>query len=186
MSLTTTIKDSWKKTNKHNKKYRPKLFGNNNKNYLECATEIGDLFLETAIWNNDRSKCTWVAPIISENNKVKLGPLNFDLYEGGGVILFLALLEKKMVKKSTFDLALAGMRGIEELFLSDDKMDDRLSLFTGIGSLSYIYYHLYTHTNDYKYYEKFKKYIKKINEMNISGDIALDIVGEYLVLLFFY
>lgn len=185
MSLTTTIKDSWKRTNIHNKKYRPKLFGNNNKNYLECATEIGDLFLETAIWNNDRSKCTWVTPIISENNKVKLGPLNFDLYEGGGVILFLALLGKENGKKEYFDLALAGMRGIEELFLSNDKMDGRLSLFTGIGSLSYIYYHLYTYTNDYKYYEKFKKYIKKINEMNISGDIALDIVGGVSSLIVF-
>ncbi|MGQ3438234.1 hypothetical protein [Bacillus subtilis] len=47
--------------------------------------------------------------------------MNFDLYEGGGVILFLALLGKENGKKEYFDLALAGMRGIEELFLSDDK-----------------------------------------------------------------
>ncbi|SFB45753.1 type 2 lanthipeptide synthetase LanM family protein [Clostridium frigidicarnis] len=187
MSLATTVKDIWKKESlKENSNI---TYFKNKKSYIECAKELGDLFCETAIWSKDKNTCTWLTQIIAKEDKFELGPLNYSLYEGGGVILFLNTLAKETGESKYSKVSMAGMKGIEEIYLQHSTNQLQPSLFQGIGSLIYIYYSIYSLNDDKDAYSKYIKYLKELSEYDIDKT-ALDVIsgvsGLIIVLLNIY
>lgn len=174
MSLATTVKNVWKKESF--KKEDTITYFENKRSYIECAKELGDLFCETAIWSKDKNTCTWLTQVITKEDKFELGPLNYSLYEGGGVILFLNTLAKETGESEYSKIAMAGMKGIEDIYLQHSASQLQPSLFQGIGSLIYIYYSIYSLNNDKDAYSKYINYLKKLSEYDIDKT-ALDVIG---------
>ena len=175
MSLATSIKVN-SPSIASGKNNNPKYF-EKSKQYIECAEEIGALLYTNAVWDSKKEYCTWVAPLIDKNDTLKLGSINQDLYEGGGIILFLALLGKETSNEKYIKLAEAGLKSIDiDLEIQNNKKPF-LSAFIGMGSLIYIYYYMYTITGNKESYSKCISYIKKIQQYKFDQFDNIDIVG---------
>lgn len=93
--------------------------------------------------------------------------INLDIYEGGGIIWFLAcygILENNTevyrISESLFDTT-------EQYFYNHGKNENpRLSAFSGIGSVIYLSYNLFLLTNKKKYYDCYKKYCSELVNRN--------------------
>lgn len=151
----------------------------NEKNeFLYAARQIGDYIASTAVWNEERDKCTWLALNQDKKGKSKFGILNYSLYEGMGVILFLASLAKETGEEKFTDIAKSAIAGMEELF-KFNKLDNSIpfSVFHGIGSIAYIYYNLSVLWEDQKLYEKFLDNIKLLSQRDLEKETELDIIS---------
>lgn len=169
-SLASSIKDIWKLDTE-----RQKL--NNKSLFKDCLDEkdfvsvVGSYFLDNAIWNETRTKCTWLLPLI-ENKKLTIGPINSNLYEGGGVLIFLMYLGKVFEDIKYIELAECGLAGIEDIEENVGLDMDNDSLFTGLGSKIYLYYNFYVLTGKKEYLDKFHFSINKLR-FNLSNNYDL-------------
>jgi len=176
LSLSTLVNNNWLKDS--NDRF-PTLNRNisyfkQSHHYVDCAKEIGDLLVQKAIWNRDKTVCTWLVQLI-DNERLKLGALNYFLYEGGGVILFLFALAKETNDEKYYDIAQAALKGIEgqKRIIEESSL---LSAFNGIGSLIYIYYNLYRMNQDLEAYSNYRNCIKELAEYDFSQDCEIDYV----------
>lgn len=172
MSLSTVVKDAWLKKGVK-EKYHERYFLKNN-TFLDCAKEIGDFIYNNAIWKKD--KATLVTTTLSQESNLVVSELNYNLYEGGGIIIFLLQLSKAVKDKKYEKLALSCLSSLEEIEGIDKVCSDNISIFYSAGSLLYIYSEAYKIAKDDIYLDKLEKLILKINQ-NDYKKCQLDIVG---------
>ena len=156
--------------------------------FLDCAKELGDKITRYTIWSQDQSSCTWLTTTQTDQ-EYKISCINDKLYEGGGVILFLAFLGYISGDNKYSELARKGTTGIEELGYL--KEIGNLSLFTGIGSMIYLYYTFYILYDSMNYKEKLMQLIdrvveemdgEKLDGKKLEDDIILGVSGTIIVL----
>lgn len=176
MSLSTSVNDAWVSKGAR-ALYRPRYFTNYG-SYLDYAKEIGDFLCSRAVWNESKQSCTWLTSLLSETGKLKLGPLNDMLYEGGGVVLFLTALAVETGDDKYGHVARAAVRGIEEIYWKKERQLEQPSWFNGIGSSIQLYYSLYKLTNDKGAFEQYEQFLAIAEEQSVEGEeVILDVVG---------
>lgn len=162
---------------------------------LDAAVSIGDWMEHHAIWNEDRTRCTWLTAAVSGDNKMSLIPLNEALYEGGGAALFLARLAEVTGNARFHRLARAAWMGIEELWrpamnpafaeIAGSGEGDRpaaaapnsASAFYGIGSTAYLARSLAEIWNDDELYRLYESQLQLLTEFPLSDDAPADFLG---------
>lgn len=132
------------------------------------------------------------------NNKVSLETINLNMYEGGGIILYLAAMSKVYHDKryiETADKLLETAVQVLKYKSSKDDFDFKLSAFSGYGSMLYLSYLLYFLTNEQKYEEFANQAMqhifdsdylnrnKEIHDYDYLGGIAGEIVCMAHILL---
>ncbi len=151
--------------------------------FLDCAKELGDKITKYTVWSQDHSTCTWLSATQTDQ-EYKITCINDKLYEGGGVILFLAFLGYISKNDRYSELARKGIAGIEELGYL--KEIGNMSLFTGIGSMIYLYYTFYILYDSRNYKEKLMQLIDRVvevmDEEKIEDDIISGVSGTIIVL----
>lgn len=148
-------------------------------NYLSNARLIADQIYNLSVFNSDQSEASFLMTFESSDMKKIIDGMDFNLYTGGGIILFLATLGVEFKEQKYVRLA--------EQFLNYQlsKTDSNsMSAFTGIGSKIYICYNVYKITNNKLYYKKAHKMLAKIKlAENCSKDFATGTAGLIVVLL---
>lgn len=146
--------------------------------FLHSACRIGDYLEQTAIYGPDTSICTWLTLVIAKESGFEMNAVNYSIYEGGGLVLFLACLGKETGDSKYSHLARAALKGIE--FLYHPQRADTLlpmSAYWGTGSLVYLYYNLSVLWNDSELYEKYKEALTKLINLEVSEEEPLDYLG---------
>lgn len=170
-SIITTKKDIF-----HNDyKYGEKI-GSDKNDIKKSLRIIGDYLYERAIFNSEGTACTF-PHLNNHGEKVLIGPINYSLYDGSGLVLFLYALGIELKEDKYIELAEYTLRGIEELNLYDDELIMPASVFSGIGSLIYLYYNISQMSGKNEYYEKYITYLNKLKSYEISEGECLDIIG---------
>ena len=162
---------------------------------LDAAVSIGDWLEHHAVWNEDRTRCTWLTAVVSGDHKMSLGPLNDSLYEGGGAALFLARLAEVTGSARFRRLARAAWMGIEELWRPaagiafgepagsgepqrpGAAVPDNPSAFHGIGSTAYLARSLAEIWNDDELYRLYESQLQRLAEYPLSDDAPADFLG---------
>ncbi|MBU3107031.1 type 2 lanthipeptide synthetase LanM family protein [Clostridium gasigenes] len=177
LSLSTSVNNNWfKETNGIFPKLNSKIgYFKKSHDFIENAKEIGEFLIDNAIWDKERTTCTWLTQLI-QGEKLKLGVHNYMLYEGGGIIIFLYQLAKETQEERYLELANGSLKAIE-VALKNEKPIANLSAFNGIGSLIYIYYSAYRINNDLSYYVRYNKYVELLYKYEFDGDLDIDYVG---------
>ncbi|RUT31746.1 type 2 lantipeptide synthetase LanM [Paenibacillus zeisoli] len=177
LSISTSVNNNWlKEAGRSFPRLNEQIpYFKSSMDYTSGAREIGDFMDRSAVWNEERTTCTWLTQLI-DGERLKLGAMNYFLYEGGGAILFLYMLAKETGEQKYHRLAEAGLRGIEEQMRGAD-MKPALSSFNGIGSLIYIYYTLYKMHGDAPAYAKYESYLGQLGEAEVEGDHEIDYVS---------
>ncbi|GIP23443.1 type 2 lanthipeptide synthetase LanM family protein [Paenibacillus sp. J22TS3] len=177
-SLSTSVTNNWLRepAGSFPRLNRQIPYFKSGSNYVEYARGIGDHLSRMAVWNKEGTACTWLAQLI-DKERLRLGALNYFLYEGGGVILFLYTLAKETGEDRYFKLAEAGLRGIEDQ-LDGAGMKAALSSFNGVGSLIYLYYTVYRMFGDMAAYAKYGEQLDYLlKETDLTGHHELDYVS---------
>ncbi|MCB2356535.1 type 2 lanthipeptide synthetase LanM family protein [Clostridium estertheticum] len=148
--------------------------------YLSNAKLIADQIYNLSVFNSDQSEASFIMTFGPSDTKKNIDTMDFNLYTGGGIILFLALLGTELKEQKYVRLA--------EQFLKFQlsKTDSLISLsaFSGIGSKIYICYNMYKITNNKLYYKKIHELLLEINVAeNCSKDFATGTAGLIVVLL---
>lgn len=140
---------------------------NNNDLILEITNSISKNVLE--IDNDDK-----VAFLINifENESAFLSSINFNLYEGGGIIWLFACIGKLYNKPHYTKLSQKLLESSIALYdYSNSKQNnspERISAFSGIGSLIYLHYNLYKLTGETKFKEKFINNCERVLNLNLD------------------
>jgi|GEM_PF-3129889 len=178
-SIATTCDDVWKisyGTCKDRTRIRQKIF-TGSRDFLSCAMDIGDYLYNTATWDETRECASWLTLLVSEDNKLKLGPLNHLLYEGGGVYLFLAYLYNETSDEKYRSLLYAAIRGLRGTYHIDNP-GQPLSAYSGIGSLIYIFYNLSVLLGDDELYKDYLFFAGMLKDRNLEDvDPKYDFLG---------
>lgn len=155
-----------------------KIFNCYADNFLKIAVNIGEYYYSNAIWNNSKTKCTWLSLTnLYNDNDIRLIPANYSIYESGGLVLFLAFLAKESGNSRYENLSKSALRGIEEIYHPETEKNTSFSAFYGIGSLIYLYYTLGILWNDDNIFDKYKLYISKLSNCNTSNIYDIDYIG---------
>ncbi len=107
-------------------------------------------------------------------DRFRLSNLNVDLYEGGGLIWFLACSGRYYNNKSYTKQALKLLNTAEMYYQYKDRQKissqnvERLAAFSGIGSCLYNYYNLWILTEDEALFERFSDICNKIEKLDLS------------------
>lgn len=160
---------------------------------MEIAESIASNILEP---ENSKEVAFLIHTI--QNNKLKLSPINFHLYEGGGMIWLFACLGKiynnDYYKSISTKLLETAVSTDEYYKIKKVNSPERISAFSGIGSLMYLYYNLYRLYKDENYYSKYVSTAKKIIEFSslsvkddsINYDLLCGISGLLIVAIKIY
>jgi len=108
-SLVTTATDPWLRSG------RPSLYLLEQapvENLHSYAKFVGDTLTNLAVWNERKTECAWLTPMISAEGPLRWGMSDLSLYQGGGIPLFLADLGAVTGNENYLNLAVAAMRGI--------------------------------------------------------------------------
>lgn len=160
-----------------NYKYNYKIKAKSN--YLENAKIIADQIYDLSVFNCDKSEASFLMALESSEKK-NISAIDFNLYTGGGIILFLAALGTELKDKKYILLAEQFLK----FQLSNINLSNELSAFAGIGSKIYIYYNMYKITNNKLYYEEAYKNLQDINlNKNYSKDFSTGASGLIILLL---
>ncbi|PRR83236.1 type 2 lanthipeptide synthetase LanM [Clostridium vincentii] len=170
-SLLTTKEDIF-----HNDSYKGERIAISKDNIDFSLRSIGDYIYDRAIFNTNKTSCTY-PNLNMHGNKMLIGPINYSLYDGGGLILFLYALGKELKSDKYLSLAKASLKGVEELTIQDSNTPMASSAFSGIGSLIYIYFNLSHLMNDDSFHEKYIKYINEFNNYEIGKIDSFDLIG---------
>lgn len=146
----------------------------------EIIMEIADSISSNVLELKEDNKAAFLINTI-ENNKVLLAPINFNLYEGGGIIWLFACIGKLFNDKHYEDISVKLLESsvlTYEYYSTKKTCAERISAFSGMGSLMYLYYNLSVLYNNEKYYSKFTDTAGKILEQDCSylnaSDESLD------------
>ncbi|MCW6086522.1 MULTISPECIES: type 2 lanthipeptide synthetase LanM [Clostridium] len=164
-SLFTVYEDQFM----NNKFNRVKIYNNNNKvSHEEIIMKISNDISSNILELEDNNKVSFLINII-QNNQVLLSPINFNLYEGGGIIWLFASLGKlfnnKYYEKMSIKLLESSILTYEYYDKKQNNIE-KISAFFGIGSLMYLYYNISVLYNNKEYYYKFIDVANKILEYN--------------------
>ncbi|GAA0748806.1 type 2 lanthipeptide synthetase LanM [Clostridium oceanicum] len=136
--------------------------------YIEISKKIADYLQNLCIWNSKKDKCTFMALNAQNDGAIKYGSLNRNLYEGLGIVLFFATLYKE-TKGSSYKKIIDGiLNGYDEIYMDSISEIKSSGVFTGIGSLIYIYYNLWVIFKEKKFYDKYRKCLEKILKLDFT------------------
>lgn len=116
------------------------------------------------------------------NNEVQFDICNLDLYEGGGLIIFLAALAEVTGNEKIRDLTkrlVFSMCAMFEYMMSKGETTANLSAFSGMGSAYYVLKVLASITNNMQYAEKAIEIEEKINPL-MENYIITEHPADYL------
>lgn len=151
-----------------------------NKNNSTKLDSLGDYIFNEVIW--DKNKLFCILPSITIINEKKvITPVNYYLYDGGGIILLLMYIFQKTSNRKYLIVLEGLLKGFD--MMEESENDYNLSSFNGIGSIIYIYYSIYRSTLEKRYYNKYKEYLLKMAQMEIKQDQEIDYVGGLSSLL---
>lgn len=143
--------------------------------YIDIAKRIADYIESICIWNTKRDKCSLMSLNVEGDGSIKNGPLNKNLYEGSGLILFLASLFKVTKEEKYKQVIKALLKGYDELYINSKNQFRSSGVFTGMGSLLYLNYNLWKIIGEKTFYDKYKEYLEMILDMDNSA-MQLDII----------
>lgn len=154
-----------------NKKVSKLTLCRNKKSNKDIIMEISNSISSNIIeMKDDKTASLWINSIY--NGKFILSPINFHLYEGGGIIWLFACLGKlyndDYYKRISTKLLETSVLTYEYFESTQISYKGRISAFFGIGSLMYLYYNMYILYDDEKYKIKYMNIIKKILEYDLS------------------
>lgn len=192
LSLSTSVRNNWLKDGGDDferlNSYIP--YFKRGGSYLEHAVEVGEFLRSTAIWNHEKTACTWFVQLI-DKERLKLGALNYLLYEGGGALIFLMQLAKETGNPDYEQLVQAGMRAFEPQMDNLQTQTPILSAFNGIGSLIYLHYVRYTLFRNIEAHARYDELIGNLMDSNLEIhsdhlDYATGVSGLIVLLLNIY
>lgn len=169
-------------SNKYTEKYANDIFSNmvehHNKSdrYIQIAKKIGEYLADMAIWNSDKDKCSFMALNYQTDGCIKYGPLNVKLYEGSGLLLFLSQLSRLTGDNKYKKIVESAILGFDELFNKIELQITSEGVFTGIGSLTFTYYSLWTITKDKLFYDRYKECLKRLIDFDFSKSEVIDVI----------
>lgn len=148
--------------------------------YLSNARSIADQICNLAVFNSDQSEASFLMTLESSDMKKIISIMDFNLYTGGGIILFLATLGIELKEEKYVIIAEQFLN----YQLSNIDLFNSISAFTGIDSRIYICYNMYKITNNKSYYKEIHKMLLKIKlDENYSKDFVTGSAGLIIVLL---
>ncbi len=173
LSMSTLLSSNWNhniiNSAKPMKKYMPYL-GKSDSTLVTC---IADYICHEAVWNDKEEFCIIVSHALL-TPKLKVTPLSYYLYDGGGVVLLLYRLALKTNNEKYYKVAEGLLKGFENSFNEDEVI---LSAYNGTGSMLYIYYTLYLLLEDMSYYEKYERCLEKIISKSIVENQVIDYIN---------
>lgn len=106
--------------------------------------------------------------------------MNLDIYEGGGIIWFLACYGKLENISNIYKLS-SNLFDTTEKYLNNQSQREciHLSAFSGSGSILYLSYNLFLLTNENKYYECFKKHSNELIQLTSNLEIDFNDVVQF-------
>ncbi len=151
-----------------------------NDNYLANAKIIADQICDLSLFNSEQSEASILMAFESPDMKRFIGPMDFNLYTGGGIILFLAALGQELKAQKYIRLAEQFLN--YQLSVADTSKS--LSAFTGIGSQVYICYYMYRITKYKTYYDRCYKLVSEIKcTEECTKDFVTGTAGLIVLLL---
>lgn len=171
-SLITTKKDIFYNDFEEGEK----IIGIDKNEIRKSLRSIGDYIYKKAIFNLEGTACTF-PHLNNHGERVLIGPINYSLYDGSGLVLFLYSLGIELKENKYIELAEATLNGLEELNFNDNNLVMPASVFSGIGSLIYLYYNLSQMSGKAEYYEKYGTYLNRLKTYEISDEESIDIIG---------
>ena len=150
----------------------------------EFVMRIANYMIDIAARNKSTKTSSWL--IASTNSdKIKISPADYNLYEGGGMILFLLYAGKYFNNKRLIESSEEFLNFSEELSKLNDS--DGIGYFSGKGSLAYLYYNFYKVTQKNYFRDKFYESITSILlKKNKKYDVINGISGTLIFLLNVY
>jgi len=143
-----------------------KLSDINKKLDEKIILQIADSISSNALDLKENDDIAFLINII-KNERVLLSPINFNFYEGGGIIWLFACLGKLFNDKYYENISI---KLLDSSILTYEYYDmkqintSKISAFFGIGSLMYLYYNMAILYNNNDYYLKFADIAKNIFE----------------------
>ena len=105
-----------------------------------------------------------------EKEKALLSPINFNLYDGGGIIWLFAcvgnIYKNEYYRNISKKLLDTSVMTYEYYNSKQEHLKERISAFSGIGSLLYLYYNMYKLDNNENYFAKYQDTAKIIIDSN--------------------
>lgn len=135
----------------------------------EVVTRIADDILEHTFYQKKEDAMLYYINYIYDD-RVYFEPININLYEGGGIILYLAAMSKLGFNRKYFEVAdklLFTAMKIAEF----KKQKPTLSVFSGTGSLIYLNFYFYFLVGDEKYKNQADKVIREILKYDIINSV---------------
>lgn len=165
-SLFTAYTDKFSNKNFDNIKLKQ-----NNKPNKDIIINISNEIASNIFEIENSNKVTFLINTFEEE-KVLLSPINFNLYEGGGIIWLFSCLGKiyddKFYKNISIKLLETSVSTYEYYKTKENIHEERISAFSGIGSLMYLYYNIYKLEKKQEYFLKFKYISKKLLNYNTT------------------
>ncbi|MBI6030477.1 type 2 lantipeptide synthetase LanM family protein [Clostridium perfringens] len=153
---------------------------NEKNSYIYNARLIAEQIYNLSMFNSEKSEACFLMTLESKNANKNIDVMDLNLYTGGGIILFLAILGSELGEQRYINLAEQFLN----YQLSKVNSDEPVSAFMGNGSKIYICYNMYKITNNKLYYEKAHEMLLKIkSNTNSSKDFITGIAGLIIVLV---
>ncbi|WP_024832968.1 type 2 lanthipeptide synthetase LanM family protein [Ruminiclostridium josui] len=148
--------------------------------YLSNAKKIADQIYNLSVVNSEKDEASFLMTLELPNMRRLISSMDFNIYTGGGIILFLAVLGQELKEQKYTRLAEQFLN----YQLSSAEQQKSLSAYTGIGSGAYICYNMFKLTNRSIYYEKCRRLVTEINFVdNCPNDFVGGISGLIILLL---
>lgn len=149
-----------------------------NSTYLDFAIHIGNQILKKLIWNGD--SCNFLTLSCMGNRRV-ISYSGAEMYENGGIILFLAFLGKETNCKQYVKAARGLLKSLDEMKVCDGLIG--ASVFSGKMSLVYMYFELYQLFHENHDIEKCRNIIMDIEVKECHGYDMISGISSGLILL---
>lgn len=120
-----------------------------NLSYLENAKIIAEQILELTIYDPATDEAGFLMAAENSNGRIIIKPMDFNLYTGGGIVLFLAQMGRHLGDMKYIEMAEALVKFCDRA----NTVGSEVSVFFGTGSRIYIYFFLYRITAKRKYYQ---------------------------------
>lgn len=132
----------------------------------EIIMKIAESISENALDLKENEDIAFLINII-DNDRVLLSCMNFNFYEGGGIIWLFACIGK-LFKNNYYESIYVKLLDSSILAYEHYNMkqvsNKKISAFFGIGSLMYLYYNISILYNNNCYYKEFENIAKEIIE----------------------
>ncbi|WP_175475312.1 type 2 lanthipeptide synthetase LanM [Butyrivibrio sp. ob235] len=140
----------------------------------DLLSEIVLAIKRNALWDENEKVCSFVDVNMGEQPYVE--GMNYTLYDGTGLILFLFAYALHTQKIEDIKFAKAALAGMEEL-APLEKVAVSSSVFGGFFGYIYLYYNLYRLTQDKRYYESYKRAIERVYNYNVEAETGFDVIS---------